>query len=200
EARTLEHLVRGEPWLRIVGVRIGAEAGKGREAASCPLPQLAPAHGMRPRGPFRLARQPLACPAAIRLRLVPAHVPHWLLQRERRPAIEAPLLPCAAGLAPIARRPAAGFYVAQILSIRDRPRSDRKGRYLDVVRPLLVVEDEALLVALGAEAERAACELQEFGEEFGDGARISSGSVPEFMFGVAEGLGGVGESPGVRGL
>ena len=186
--------MRAEPRLRVVRVRIGAETGKRREGARGPLPDLAPVHRGRRVGPFRFARQPATRPAAIRLRLVPAHVPHWLVRHERPPAIEAPLLPLSVHAAPIARRRAARFDVDQVLSVAHRARSNREGLYLDIVRPLLVVEDEALLVAPGAEAERAAGELQEFR------SRVAMNCDPgsEFGLGVAVGLVGVVQRLGVH--
>src|SRR5207244_6191691 len=100
---------------------------------------------------------------------------------ERLPAIEAPLAPLTIHLLPVTRLCAAIVDVRPVLSIRHLPRRDCKGSNFDIVRPFLVVEDEALLATLGAVAERPARKF-----EIGVRTITSCGPDPEFRIGVAE--------------
>src|SRR5207244_11196832 len=93
---------------------------------------------------------------STRLRLGPVDVPCRGCAFQRLPAIEATLAPFTVDISPIARRRAAVFDVFQILRVAPRPRCDGERRDLHVVRPLLVVEDEALLAALRADADASA--------------------------------------------
>src|SRR5258708_24370937 len=111
---------------------------------------------------------------------------HRRIRLERLPAIEAPLAPLTLYLFPVPRRLTASVNVLEILRSAHGPGGDGKRHELHLMRPLLVVEHEPLLAALGAEAERPAGEFH-----IGDGARTSSGSVPQFRTRPAKRLVGV---------
>src|SRR6266545_2767646 len=129
--------------------------------------------------PFRLGRQPPAGPVAVRFRLVPVDVDEGMPRLERHDDPEAALAPAALAVsdpeqrvlgsvtaapvpapAPPELAPAVSIVIDEglELGIRHRRRGDSKGGDLDGVRPLLVVEDERLVVR-GAEHERAATDL-----------------------------------------
>ena len=188
-----QHLVRAEPGLRVVRVRIGAEARKRREGARRPFPHLAPM-----RSAARRARIPTpprsaagAAPTAIGLRLVPVT---WRTgacgssgsQRSKRRSCH------VASLFASSAAPCRPLRRIQILAHSSPARRDAKRRDLHLVRPLLVVEDELLLARLGAEAECAARDVE------------NSGTRPRRMrlrpraVGIAERLAGVVERLGVH--
>ncbi len=120
-------------------------------------------------------------------------MPHGRSKIQRLHGVEAALEPDAIESLPIAWRRAALLDIVKVLRVRHRPGRDRERRQLHVMRPFLVVENKALLIALRAETESATSNFK-----IGDGARTNSGSVPEFRLRVAKRLVGVVQRLGVH--
>src|SRR5262249_26906164 len=146
----------------------------------------------------RLRRQATARPPAVRLGLVPTDLRHGMPRIERHDGVEAPLVPETVRLDPEERmlglRPPApvpgppapelpprvpGVVDERlVLGIGDRRCRDAKRLDLDLVPPLLVVEDERL-VRGGAEAEAASRDSDVVQAIPGIDGRIGGGGVLE---------------------
>src|SRR5688500_9068183 len=91
EARAAQNLVRGEPGLGVLLVRVAQKAGIRQEGARGPFPDMT--YVLQPRQrrafPFRLGWQSPAGEGAKSVRLVPTDMPDGLFVRDRNPAIEA---------------------------------------------------------------------------------------------------------------